>query len=347
MDQQDVQAHGWDAIDKALEPIYHGQTPKHFGTVLSYALGGNDPLQGISAYKRLQPVPHWHFVTYGFSELYEKETDNPEYSGWGFELSFRLLTEPDSEEPPTWALNFLQNLARYVFNSGNVFNNGDYLNANGPIALEEDTLIHSVVFSFDPELPPIATPNGRVEFLQVTGITTDEELAIKQWRTLDVLDVFREYLPLLVTDLGRRSLLEKEEIRARLKEGAARDGSNTGHIYVDQLSWAKEGGFVVTLGARQVGELLGILPNRLAFGREFSLVGKETEVNFFPADSNTSEIDEDTLRLGLTSETVAEIGRALEQKEGRYPLKCFDGLAFQVAKTFIRDGDDNVVETIG
>jgi len=35
-------------------------------------------------------VPHWHIVGYGMSELYAKETDDPEESGWGFELTFRV-----------------------------------------------------------------------------------------------------------------------------------------------------------------------------------------------------------------------------------------------------------------
>ena len=53
-------------------------------------LGGQDPLDGLSAYKAESPFPHWHIVTFGFSELYEKESENPDYSGYGFELTFRL-----------------------------------------------------------------------------------------------------------------------------------------------------------------------------------------------------------------------------------------------------------------
>src|SRR5690606_5975984 len=203
MDLDDLQASGWEAIDSALAPLYGSQTPKHYGALIGYELGGPDPIRGISAYKRIDPVPHWHFITYGFSELYDKESDNKDVSGWGFELTMRLKTDPGSEEPPTWTLNFLQNLARYVFNSGNVFSNGDYLNANGAIAAGSESLIRSVAFIHDPELPPIETPNGHMEFLQVVGVTDDEELAIKQWNALEVLEVFREHLPLLLTDLDR------------------------------------------------------------------------------------------------------------------------------------------------
>jgi suppressor of fused len=44
-------------------------------------LGGKDPLQGISVYKNLEPRPHFHYVIYGLSELYEKESENQEPSG--------------------------------------------------------------------------------------------------------------------------------------------------------------------------------------------------------------------------------------------------------------------------
>ena len=82
-DFEEPEAIGWDAIDAALTPIYGKQEPRHYGTILPAMLGGDDPLQGISVYKNLSPKPHYHFVTYGFSELYEKESDDPEYSGYG------------------------------------------------------------------------------------------------------------------------------------------------------------------------------------------------------------------------------------------------------------------------
>lgn len=70
---QEVKVLGWDAITKECERVYPNQTdPKHYGTLISWKLGGNDPLDGISIY---DGGTYWHFVTYGLSELYEKETD--------------------------------------------------------------------------------------------------------------------------------------------------------------------------------------------------------------------------------------------------------------------------------
>lgn len=353
MEQDDGRSPGWEAIDRALAPLYAGQTPRHYGTLFSYELGGRDPLRGISAYKRSDPVSHWHFITYGFSELFEKESGNAEVSGWGFELTMRVAAEPAAEEPPPWTLGFLQNLARYVFTSGNAFANGDYMNANGPIASDTDSRLRSMVFAHDPELPPIETPNGRVEFLQVVGVTDDEELAFKQWRALKVLEVFQEHLPMLVTDLDRASLLEKEDVREKLSIGTAAEGSYTGYAFVNQLAWEEKKRFLrtpeihVTLDAQPVQEILNLLPYRLPFDREFGLVGGGVGVVFFASGENRHAIDRDTLRLDIRPETLAEIQSVLKPREGIYRLDTFKGLVVHVKKTEITDQHGRVTRTIG
>ena len=69
-EKENVYAPGWDAITEVCDRLYPDQKdPKHYGTLVSWQLGGNDPLQGISVY---DAGSYWHFVTYGLSELYEK-----------------------------------------------------------------------------------------------------------------------------------------------------------------------------------------------------------------------------------------------------------------------------------
>ena len=146
---------GWDAINAALARLYPGQAPRHYGTGLSHTLGGEDPLDGVSIYWNPTPRPHWHYISYGLSELYDKQSDDPQESGFGFELSFRLAAAPEqdsSSEPPLWPLDLLQNLARYVFRSGYVFEAGHHLDANGPIALDEPTQLRHLAFVPDPQL---------------------------------------------------------------------------------------------------------------------------------------------------------------------------------------------------
>src|ERR1700750_40498 len=89
---------GWDAIDRSLKEIYGDKEPlTHWGTVIKYMLGGPDPLDGISVYpSEAGGTPHWHFMSYGFSELYYEENSvGKEFSKFGFELTFRLKTEAD------------------------------------------------------------------------------------------------------------------------------------------------------------------------------------------------------------------------------------------------------------
>lgn len=165
-------APGWDAIDGALARLYPGVEPMHLATLVSWQLGGDDPLDGISIYPR---DDHWHFVSYGMSELYTKTSELAEQSGWGFEFTVRVARAPGEREAPMWAANLLQNLGRYVFKSGNWFDAGHQMDLNGPIALNRpDTALRAIAFADDPELGEIETPFGSLRFLQVVGLTEDE-----------------------------------------------------------------------------------------------------------------------------------------------------------------------------
>ena len=134
---------GWEAIDKSLEALYPHQEPEHYAPNLPASLGGDSYLDGISIYHSEYQEPHFHFVTYGFSELYyNEEAAGGDYSGFGFELTFRLKKSGD--ENVGWAINFLQNIAKYVFTSGNYFEPFHVFPANSPIRLEYDTQITAV-----------------------------------------------------------------------------------------------------------------------------------------------------------------------------------------------------------
>lgn len=337
------QSPGWDAITEAFAQLYPGVEPRHFGTLISHRLGGPDPLDRLSAFKRMEPMPHWHIVTYGFSELYAKESDDPEISGYGFELTFRPTCDPAEEEPPAWALNFLQNLARYVFQTGNVFRDGDWMPANGPISRDSDTALCSIAFTADPELTDLQTPFGNVAFLQVVGLTEDEERAAKQWKTARLLDVFRPKLPLLVTDLSRGSMLSDPAIRRAVDEGAARDGSSTGYLMTDLLRWAhrkrllREPVYDIVVGTQQVEEFTRLLPLRLPFGRNLLLAGDDqTRVLFEPADRDDVVVADGQLVLRLTPTTVRALAETLRPDAGSYAVAGLP-ITWTVAQTTIGD----------
>lgn len=198
---------GWLEIDKQFDRLYPNQEPKHFAPAISYMLGGEHPLDGVSIYESKKQTDHFHFVTYGFSELYyDEEKLDSEYSKWGFELTFRLKPFAGDTENPGWAVALLQNIAKYVFSSGNWFEEFHYMPANGPIRLDTETEITGLLFVTDPEIEKIETPHGEVTFLQIVGITTAEFDAIKEGRRTveEVVNELKENNPLLITDLTRK-----------------------------------------------------------------------------------------------------------------------------------------------
>lgn len=198
---------GWDCIDRQLLTVYPEQEPKHYATMLKYILGGEDPLDGISVYESEKQQPHYHLVSYGFSELYyDEESCGNEFSKFGFELTFRLKKENDDNL--NWAINLMQNLAKYVFSSGKWFDEYHFIPANGPIRLEYDTDITALAFVTDPELGRIQTPHGEVQFLQMVGITTAEyESLLQNPKTNETEKLIRQLQQkneLLITDLDRK-----------------------------------------------------------------------------------------------------------------------------------------------
>ncbi|MER7279834.1 suppressor of fused domain protein [Dactylosporangium sp. NPDC000244] len=341
---------GWDAINAALERIYPGVEPRHFGTVRKWALGGPDPLDGISFYPRLDPVPHWHAVSYGMSELYGKQSDNPDESGWGFEFTFRIARDRDETEPPIWAANFLQNLARYVFRTGNWFEPNHHMDLNGPIALDRETLIRAVVFTEDPELGAIDSPNGAVQFLQVVGITADEYAATQAWSVLDFLELLARRIPLLITDLTRGSVAADPEVAETVEEGRRLDGSATATLALAEFGWRPDGDLIrLVLGAHVAPVVAETLLGRLPFGRTLRVDGPESSAEFASGSFfvGTAPGTEDQLEVVLTGEALDGLLQALVPVAGVRAAPGAEPLVVEIVPSAIRDPEGNIVRTIG
>jgi suppressor of fused-like protein len=349
---EDTGAPGWDAIDAALGGLYGDREPdRHYGTIVKFALGGDDPLDGLSAWKvGGDDPPHWHIVSYGMTELYRKESGDPEESGWGFELTMRVACDPADEEPPMWALNFLQNIARYVSRSGNVFAAGHYMNINGPIAVDRDTDIRAISFARAPRLPEeVASPHGRFGFLHVFGITLDELEAMKGWSSEAVQDLIRERDPLLLTALDRKSILRDPQVAAAVEAGKTKDGSSQGGSFVGRLEWEIEGdGLHVVLGALAIADLARLLEGRTRFGRPFHLSGPAHQIWVQPHDDAFSWAidDDDDLTLRLPTAAAEALAR-IPVRRGDYAFAELPGLRLTIEATEITDNAGNLLETIG
>lgn len=194
---------GWQAIDDALAARYGDQEPRHVGYYPPAAVSTN--LQGCSAYRG---EGHWHYVSYGLSELYVPgPEDDPQRSGWGCELTLRVAS--DAAEPPPWAFTMLNEIAKWVNASATPLAPGARVDLRAPVtghphapeAPPTGLTVYAV--TVDPELGGMDTPNGRVDFLQLVGVTGEEKAQMVASSTAAVLAGLARENPLLVTDPGR------------------------------------------------------------------------------------------------------------------------------------------------
>ena len=341
---------GWDAISHALAALHAGQVPRHFGTALPWTLGGKDPLDGVSVYWSEQGRAHWHYVSYGLSELFDKESDDTEVSGFGFELTFRLAAAAGSTEadsPPTWPMSLLQNLARYVFQTGNVLEAGHHLDANGPIAADHVTALRHLAFVDDPQLPARHTPNGRLQFLQAVGLTDDELGAILAWSTEGVLNALEPGMPLWITDLARTSMLADADVAARITAGTHAEGASTGLLLVETLEWVvgDADSTTLVLGAGQVERLRDLLDVRLAAGLSLEIVGGPRRWVFEMGEHDQMRGDDLQRTCVLSPAARDRLRHAL------MPLACVarisDVLSVDIRRSCLRDSEGKSLRWIG
>ena len=346
-------APGRDAIARTLDALYEGRQPRTYENANPWSRGGDDPLDAISVWERAAPIRHWHYVSYGLSDLYTKKSTSSA-SGHGFELTLRVVAQQGELEPPLWPMHLLQSLARYVYRSGVGFHDGHRMSANGPISLGSPTPLCSMAFTFDRELPAINTPNGSVAFLQVVGLTLDEEAVAHKWDTRKLLDILLPHMPLWATNLRRESLLGKPGVLVTVTEGIHRDGSSSSAAYTDLLDLREQKRLLrkslvqVTLGARQIEQLAEFIPLRLPFGKTFELAGPRGRLHFELAKKNGWSLGRDAvLRLQVSAATVQEFATLLHPREGVYKLPSFQHILWDVKPTTIRNAEGGIVDVIG
>lgn len=206
MDSEEVVMDGWNAITDAFEKAYPGQCdPRHYGVLIPWRLGGNDPLDGLSIY---DGGDCWHFVTYGLTELYEKESDDPEYSGYGMEFTLRLKKGcyEDEEAELRCICGIFQSIARLTFEQGEIFNVWEYIYTGQQTGVDARQLskITGFITIPDTKIPPMQTPNGKVEFVEFIGATDAELLKLKN-KEMTVKELYGK-LGTDVTDYGRESI---------------------------------------------------------------------------------------------------------------------------------------------
>lgn len=189
---EEIEAPGWDAIDKLCDKVYPNQkNPKHYGAMIKWRLGGNDPLDGISVY---DGGDYWHFITYGLSELYEKESEDKEWSGYGMEFTLKLKKDhyENEEDEIRCICGILQSIARITFTQGELFNAYEYLYTGQTTGIDSKgtSNITGFITIPDDKFVEINTPNGKVRFVEFIGVTDNELRAIqnKEYSVIELLE---------------------------------------------------------------------------------------------------------------------------------------------------------------
>lgn len=172
---------GWDAITAAFDRMYPGQdNPIHFGTLIPWRLGGPDPLQGVSAY---DGGDYFHLVTYGLSDLYEKEGSDPEYSGYGLEFTLKLRKAglEDELSELKCIVGIFNDMARLTFENGEQFFPDEYIYTGQELGFDrqQKSKLTGFITALD-EAGTIDTPNGKVDFVKLIGATDAELKAIME-----------------------------------------------------------------------------------------------------------------------------------------------------------------------
>nr|CAG4646428.1 EOG090X09WX [Macrothrix elegans] len=197
-------APGLEFLYQTCRQVYpQQQNPLQVTAFIKYWLGGPDPLDYISMYDHpgipeLHIPPHWHYISFGLTDLHGDgrvhEFDGPEYpSGFGFELTFRLIKKPtDATSPPTWPAALLQALAKYVFHTGNSFFAGDHISWHCPLdGSDFESRLQHMLLAEDLLLPMVQGPLGSVKFLQVVAVMEEELQIAQHWNGTAVLELLR------------------------------------------------------------------------------------------------------------------------------------------------------------
>lgn len=199
---------GWEAIREAFDRIYQDtlDNTMQFGTLISWQLGGPDPLDSFRVY---DGGAYWHIVGFGLSELFEKESDNPEVSGYGVEFTFKLLKAgcSDVDMEIKTVIGIFQDLARLTFEEGEIFLPYEYVYTGQQHGFDsrEQSQLTGFITVPEPRLEDLRTPYGMVQFVELVGATDAELQAIMQ-RKMSVREVYAK-LGTDVTDLRRASLV--------------------------------------------------------------------------------------------------------------------------------------------
>lgn len=331
-------ASGWRALREHLAATYGKRYAGDLTLVVPAArlpmrTAGNPFLEEIWAFAH--PQGHWHYVTFGLTSLVDGGAAGAKGAdGWGFELTVRVAPSGGEIGIPSWPVALLHNLAAYVQNSHNAFDEYHHLSYGRPLSGSLPSALHAVGLALDPELGKATTPYGQMKFLQIVGLTDDEEAFTAEWSVKGLFEALGEVNPLQVVHRERDSALSGafgESLRAR----AALEGSSQDISFAQVLELQLEDEQVeLVLGPANHGvglarNLAGIVRGRLGHGRSFALVHPESgqTVRFEPG-APAHRVEAGELVVQFDEGAARAFAARLDAMEGEGALEVMPGLTF-------------------
>lgn len=314
------------AIQTHVERTHRAATDDWFHPRPTKAFTGAGPVEAVGVHHL---DDHWLLVTYGLTELHAKDSLDREVSGWGFELTFRVV----AEEIPLWAVDFLASLASYVWSSRHPFAPGHLMDLRGPVHMDSRSAITAGVIAEDPALGAMDGPYGSVQFLEVVGLTADELELCRAWNPAGVLGLLTRTRPLLVTDLDRPSVAADERYAAEIEARMAEEGSEMHELRVASLRIKRRlrGKVDVQMGAGAAAALGPALRRELlADGSSFSVVGDDGQMRFVVGTDPGWAWTEDGIEGTVSLDGVEYVAGLFDGRTGWGRVSDWEGLRFRV-----------------
>lgn len=202
-----TQLYGMDAIDKEVESVYPSSTlHTNYVALQRWDLGGTEPLDRVTIH---DGGDYYKYVTYGLTELYDKESKDKTKSGFGMEFTFKLKKAAYKDEDAELknVVRVLQTIARSTILHGEIFKPYEfvYTSQTEVMDTEQKSNIAGFIIVPDKELESLDTPYGRIDFLAFIGVTQKELLAIRK-QEITVQELY-EKLGTDVTSYNRESVI--------------------------------------------------------------------------------------------------------------------------------------------
>ena len=208
--------YGMEAIDKEVESVYPSDSLHTNYVVLErWDLGGPDPLDRVTIY---DGGDYYKYVSYGLTELYDKESKDQTKSGFGTELTLKLKrgeykNQSEEQKELLYIVLLLQKFAKYIIQENSIVKpyedtylvEGMYSKKNVGIDIAGTSNIVAFIIVPDKDLQSLDTPYGRVDFIALIGITKKELQAIRN-RKITEKELY-EKIGTDVTSYRRKSVI--------------------------------------------------------------------------------------------------------------------------------------------